>query len=128
MIAAPRGVGQVLALARDGQLEDRGRKRREDDHRERAEHPERPVVLVSAAEEHAELERVRDAGDHGAERGGDRRDEDVAVLDVGELVREHAAHLVDRACGCSSPTVTASAACFGLRPVAKAFGCSDGMM
>ena len=28
----------------------------------------------------------------------------------------------------SSPTVTASAACRWLRPVAKAFGCSDGMM
>ena len=28
----------------------------------------------------------------------------------------------------SRPTVTATAACFGLRPVAKAFGCSDGTM
>ena len=29
---------------------------------------------------------------------------------------------------CSNPSVTATAACCGLRPVANAFGCSDGMV
>ena len=58
--------------------------------------PMKPSGLSSssAAEEQPELEHVRDRRDRARDHGGDRPDEDVAVLDVGELVGEHAAHLV----------------------------------
>ena len=49
------------------------------------------------------------------------------LLDVRELVREHPAQLVlGEEFG--DPRVTATAACLGLRPVAKALGWSWGMM
>ena len=50
----------------------------------------------SPAEEQRELEDVRDRGDRPGDHRRDRRDEDVAVLDVRELVREHALDLVGR--------------------------------
>ena len=64
----------------------------------------------------------RDA--HG-DGGGDRADEDVAVADVAELVGEHAAQLVPVE-DLEMPWVTATAAWWGLRPVAKALGCMSG--
>ena len=60
-VGCAAGVGEVLALTREGELEDGPGERREDDHRERTDHAERPVVVLSAAEDHAELQRVGDA-------------------------------------------------------------------
>ena len=86
-------VGEILALPRDGELQDHRRDRRDEDRRQRADDAERAVVLV-AAEQPAELEEVRDCRDCGADHRGDRRHEDVPVQHVGELVREHAANLL----------------------------------
>ena len=65
-------------------------------------------------------------GDEARDRGGDGGDEHVAVPDVGELVREDALELaaVEDA---RMPSVTATAACLGFRPVANAFGVAEGM-
>jgi hypothetical protein len=63
---------------------------------EYAEQAERPGVLVVPAEEQRELEDVRDRRDRPGHHRRDRRNEDVAVLDVRELVREHAPDLVGR--------------------------------
>ncbi len=50
---------------------------------------ERRVVVATEPEQH-----VREVGDRGADRRGDRLDQDVAVADVGQLVGEDAAQLV----------------------------------
>ena len=50
-----------------------------------------------------------------ADRGGDRLGEDVAVADVAELVRDHAASSSSES-SLVMPAVTATAACLGLRP------------
>ena len=76
------------------------------------------VVAAAAAEEHRE---PRDHHDGGRERRRDRADQDVAVLHVRQLVSEHAVELVvveHR----RMPSVAATAACSGSRPVANAFG------
>ena len=70
--------------------------------------------------------RVSIAGDH-REEARNRHDRDVAVADVRELVRDHALDLA-RLEPAPEPFVTATTACFGLRPVANAFGTSVGMM
>ena len=85
-------VGHVLALPRDGDLDDHRRDRRQDDRGERPDQAERAVVVV-AAEEQRELEEVGDGRDRAGDHRGDARDEDVAVLDVGDLVREDALQL-----------------------------------
>ena len=63
----------------------------------------------------------------GGDRRGHRADQDVAVADVGQLVGEHATDLVPRA-DLQQPLGDATAACSGLRPVAKALGCGSGEM
>ena len=88
-------VREVLALPRDGELEQRRRDRGDDDHQQAADRAERVVVVVAAEEAHEE-EDVRDRRDRAGDHRRDRRDEDVAVLDVRELVGEHAANLVAR--------------------------------
>src|SRR5680860_876492 len=91
-VAADRraaGVGRVLALARDRELDDARGDRRQQDHRQRGDQAERRVVVVAEPEHH-----VGEVGDRGADRRGDRLDQDVAVLDVRQLVREDAAQLV----------------------------------
>ena len=109
------GIREVLALPRDGQLQDHRRDRRDDDRRQRAEHAERVVAVVgAAAEDHPELQDVGDGRDRRGDHRGDRADEDVAVLDVGELVREHGADLILRAGTCAAPRS---------RPRPRAWGC-----
>jgi hypothetical protein len=49
-----------------------------------------PFVVIPAAEEEREPGPAPQHGDGAGKRGGDRRDKDIAVLDMGELVREHA--------------------------------------
>ena len=60
------------------------------------------------------------------ERGGDGHGERVAVADMAELVRHHAGDLLAAEVR-SRPVVAATAACSGLRPVAKALGWSSSM-
>ena len=57
--------------------------------RQRGDQAERRVVVVAEPEQH-----VGEVGDRGADRRGDRLDQDVAVADVRELVGEDAAQLV----------------------------------
>src|SRR5262249_57188246 len=90
--AADRGparAARVLPLARDRQLDDRGRNRREQPEQQRADDAERRVVVATDPE--GEIADVRDRrgdrGDHGGKQ-------DVAVADMGELVRKYAAQLV----------------------------------
>lgn len=53
------------------------------------------ILVVSTAREHRSPHRhARDEGDSHGDRGGDGADEDVSVLDVGELVGEHGAKLL----------------------------------
>ena len=49
------------------------------------------------------------------------------MLHVRQLVRDHALELVRRSAVCRMPSVAATAACCGLRPVANAFGDASGM-
>ena len=84
------------------------------------------VVLVAAAEEHRELEDVRDRRDRGADHRGDGRHEDVAVADVRDLVGEDAAHLLAREM-LQQPLGDGDGRLLGAPAVANAFGCSDGM-
>ncbi len=117
-LAEPAGgglVGEVLPLPRDGELEHHRSQRGEDDRRQRPDDAERALVVV-ATEQPGELQEVRDRGDGRADHRCDRGDEDVAVLDVRELVREHGAHLVprkrlDEALGNGHRCVTWAAAC-----------------
>jgi len=77
------------------------------------------LLVVVCAPEGRKLECLRDVGDRRSHRRGHASDEDVAVPDVPELVREYGA----RSRGVSSatrPRVTATAPRLGLRPVAKA--------
>src|SRR3954449_8384025 len=52
-----------------------------------------PVVGTAAAEQRGEHRQVREVGDDGRHRAGDGADEDVAVVDVRELVGQHRAQL-----------------------------------
>ena len=88
-----------------------------------------PSVAVAAAAHHPRphAHAHEEGGEHG-EEARDRHHGDVAVGDVGELVREHALDLLGLEPVSTGPAVTATAACFGLRPVANAFGTSVGMI
>jgi hypothetical protein len=55
-------VGEVLALPRDGELEERGGERGEDDRPNQADPAERTGVFPVASEEERELEEVPDRG------------------------------------------------------------------
>jgi hypothetical protein len=89
-------VCQVLALPRDRKLEQHCSDRSDDDRQQRPDEPDRAGVLVVSAEQKRELQDVRDRGDRARHHGRDRRHEDVAVLDVRELVGEHTPHLLRR--------------------------------
>src|SRR5690606_2398519 len=80
------GVGGVLAGAADGHLDDGGGDGAEDEHHQGAEQAGAVVVLVAA--ERDEDRHVGQVGDDGGDRGGHGRDEDVAVVDVRQLVAE----------------------------------------
>ena len=80
-------VGVVLAGAADRHLHDAGGQRTED---HQADRGDRVGAVPAAAEEQAELGDERDRRGHGA---GDGRREDVAVVDVHQLVAEDAAQL-----------------------------------
>ncbi len=65
--------------------------------------------------------------DHGGEGARDRRDQDVAVVDMAELVADDAAQLA-LVQDAQDSSVQHTAALRGLRPVANAFGASVGEM
>ena len=92
-IMAPLAVGGILARAADRHLHQHRRERRDDDGDQRADHAEAAAVAV-AAEQEPELHVLGEHGDGAADGGGDRHDQRVAVLDVAELVRDHAGKLV----------------------------------
>ena len=81
------------ALPGHAELEERRRDRGEDRHSQRTEQSERAVLFVGPEQER-QLEHARNRRDRAGDRGGDRRDEDVVIADVRELVREHAAHML----------------------------------
>ena len=85
-------VGVVLAGAGDGELHDHRRERGED---RQGQAGDRVAVLVArpAAEDHAEGQELPDRRDDAGDGGGHRRGEDVAVVDVHQLVAEHPAQL-----------------------------------
>ena len=86
-------VGGVFARAADRHLHEHGGDRREDHHRDGADHPGPVVVVAVAAEEHPELRQHRDRAGDG---GGDRHRQRVVVSDMRELVGEHAGDLLAR--------------------------------
>ena len=94
--ASGSGVSEVLALARDAELQQRCSNWRDQDDEQSRDAAERTVVVVAAAEERRPEEDVADGGDGACDHGRDRRDQDVPVADVAELVREHAPDLVLR--------------------------------
>ena len=85
------------------------------------------AAIVVARSHRDEPGHVCQHRDRGANRRRHRADEDVAVLDVRQFVRDDAFEL---ALGSSRrmPSVAATAACCGFRPVANAFGDMSGMM
>ena len=89
-------VGLELAGSRHRHLDQRRGDRRED---RGGEHDQRVGVatVAVAAAEHRRVDRhLRHERDRRGDRGGDRADQDVAVLDVHQLVRHHALDLVGR--------------------------------
>ena len=74
---------------------------------------------------HADVGEDGDDPDHG---DGEGRDEDVVVLDVATARGRARPSSSTRFIFSSSPVVTATAACCGLRPVAKAFGAGSSTM
>ena len=84
-------VGLELPLPRHGVLDDHRRDRADDQRGDRREGM--AIAVVAAAAEHEQVGQVPDGARH-ARR--DRRDQHVAVLDVGELVRDDALQLLGR--------------------------------
>ena len=60
------GVGRVLALPRDRELDDRRRDRRQEHHCQRSDEPERAVVVAAHEQQH-----VAQPRDRAADRGRD---------------------------------------------------------
>ena len=86
------GVGGELARPRDRGLDQHRGERREDDRREQGDGVRAAVVAVArAAEEHR---KPRDHHDRRGDRRGNRADQDVAMLDVRELVGDDAFQLL----------------------------------
>ena len=84
-------VGLELPLARDGELDQHRADRREQQQREL-----RDRVAVVVAPPAAEQEQVGQVADRAGDAGGERGDQHVAVLDVRQLVRDHALELLLR--------------------------------
>ena len=85
------GVGVELARPGNRRLNQHRGNRREDDRGDERDRTALPAIVAPAAEKH------REAGDHhdrGGQRCRHRAREDVAVLHVRELVRQHAVELV----------------------------------
>ena len=85
-------IRAVLARARDRHLDECRRNRRDD---RRCDEPDDTAVVVviagtPTAEDRRPLGDARGIGDDGRHRRRDGRDEDIAVLDVRELMSEHA--------------------------------------
>jgi hypothetical protein len=89
-------IGEVLALPRDSQLQQRRGERCKDDGPDKSDPAEWSAVVLVASEEQRELEEIRDRRDRARHHRDDRGNEGVAVLDVTELVREDALDLVER--------------------------------
>ena len=89
-------VGLVFARAADRHLHEGRGQRSEDHEEERADDPDIAAVVAPSAEKEAEIGEHRDRA---RDRRGNRHQKRVAVLDVAELVRDHAGKLVliDRA-------------------------------
>ena len=83
-------VRGVFAGTTDRHLHQHGADRGEDHHQDRADDA-RAVVVAVASEEHAELRQHRDRTRDGR---GNRHQQRVVVLDMGELVRDHAGELL----------------------------------
>ena len=86
-------VGLVFAGAADGHLHEACGERPEDHERERADEADLVVAVAASAEEEGE---VREHGDGAGDGRRDRHEQRVVVLDVAELVREHAGKLFVR--------------------------------
>ena len=84
-------VGVVLAGPRDGELGEARRQRGEDGQQEQGDHVAALLPVAPAA-----AEPQRDGGyrgDDAGDAGGDGAGEDVAVVDVGQLVAQDPAQL-----------------------------------
>src|SRR5690606_21182914 len=90
-----RPVRLELVLAADGELDDHGRDRGDDGHGEQRERVAALVVATAdAAEDRSPPDDVADHGDGAGHGRGERADEHVPVLDVGQLVGDDAFQLL----------------------------------
>ena len=85
-------VGFELTRAGERRLEEHRGDRGEQHHQQGADHVA-TLVVVATAEERTEHRDPRDEHDRHRHGRGNRRDQDVAVTDVGDLVGEHATEL-----------------------------------
>ena len=118
-------VGLVFARAADRHLHQPGGERPED--QRAASVPMKPILLLSLLRPPNIEAEIGEHGDRAGDRRGDGHEQRVAVLDVAELMRQHAGELLlvhRAAAGRWSPRPRRAA---GLRPVAKAFGCGFSM-
>ena len=88
--AAAAFVGRIFAAARNRHLNQARRNRRQEN-REQAAEPAAVIIVAASAEEERHLRRPRDDARDGRR---DARRQDVAVLHMRELVREHARELL----------------------------------
>ena len=96
------GVGVELARPRNRRLNQHRRDRREDDRR-RAARSDSALRSIVAPPPPKNIAKRDDHHDRGGERRRDRADQDVAVLHVRELVRDHAFELRRRSGSAGCP-------------------------
>ncbi len=91
------GIGLVFARARNGHLDEHCGNGSEDHHGQRAEDAASAIaiaVAAAAAEHGGPSGHARQDGDGSGKGGGNGADEDVAVADMAEFVRQHAFQFV----------------------------------
>ena len=100
-------VGFEFTGARDRHLDQAGRQRGEDRDRDGRQRIDWPAILVATTEKHGKVGQGRNRT---GQSRRNRRGQDVAVFDVGELVRHHTAQLtlaehLQNAVGCGDRRV-----------------------
>src|SRR6478672_11653795 len=80
-------IGLIFARAADRHLHEPGGKWPEDEEQQRADEPDIAVVVAAPAEIETE---IGEHGDRAGDRGGEGHEQGVAVLDMADLVRQHA--------------------------------------
>ena len=86
----PGFVRLIFSRTRNRKLDEHSRDRRQDQHQQRTGTTAAIVAVAHAAEEETKAGDIRDRAGN---RGRDRTDQDVPIIDVSQFVRQHAFQL-----------------------------------